>query len=448
MRKVKLIAALAVIVFMGTQTSCKKDIELINDLRNKPVHLQGTFSPTYGMPLGTASMSMKDLLGMFNDIGDYVIIDSASDFVIIHYADTIETTFDIDDSKGARTKAAYVYRRTMSGGTDFDIFRDIEFLPEGDDSLMVQHLLLRLGARVKPVLSTASAALLAQADISVYYDDIHIMYRAFDGTQDEFDIDIDSIGIPLDSLANENFLGTYQVLFDSLDVSEIINSRPTEISYSFRFNIAVNDPLQALSMASYLTDELGMVGVNLVADFSVDFPISLYVNNLQFNTSLDLSGANINFSEVEMIDSLSFDSALVIMRISNGLPLGLQLNGDFMKDGQSIGTAFSGSPIYLNPAQIGVNSGVTFGSNTYYTSVNPVTSDVRLSLTADDFDLINQADSLRLNITVATSHDFDGPIDVAKPCVTIKGNDALKIDLRARVKPRVNVDIPIFSLGD
>lgn len=413
-------------------TSCEKIVGDL-DFLDHDFEVQGTISPTLGVPVAHGSISVYDILQMVQ-VTEAEIEYTDDGIVTIVYDTVIKHTAIIDNGSVSKSRK-YSHRKgaskgdivhnyvdtthnSIQGAIKIDIFDNIDSTLNGA-SIEVDSLLVSLGAYAKAVAREGALEAMQACHVGVFYDSLYIIAVGKSGNTER--INLPNV-IPVDSLIE----GQYLKLFDKEDIGYIINMRPVEIRYGVRMNIAFEAEFYNtdITAGQFVADSIGIDSVNITADIEVAFPISTSINNLSYNTDLRLN-TSIDF------DKLTIDSSMLILTCDNGLPLYLDINATLMnvdtltQNTTLLSTLLDPSPTTLAGAPVGLDA---MG---HYTAVGKSHSELRIPITATVYNDLLNANAIRIEAILNTSQTGDA----IKKRVAIKSSDMLDIMVTAKIKP-------------
>ena len=407
-------------------TSCLKDGLNDFDALKHPMSFHGTINPTLGVPVGSGTMTIHDILNMVQESESYVEVTEQGILSIV-YDTTMSWSFDIDDSKkgghnGAKDNDSNIYtaRNTIKGSVSFDLFKNIEELDGAE--MEVDSLKLNILAFVKATARPGSQEALDSLHVNVYYDSLGIVVTGKGGKT--WSTVLPNV-VYIDSLIN----GQYIRLFDDADISDAINLRPERIDYCARMNIGFTSAFFAsagITENQFVADSIGVKHVDIDADIKVDFPVSAYINNFSYETDIE-------FTPSFNLGDLHIDSSAIFMQCENEIPLSLTLRAQLIDS--------TGTPLcdLLNPTVTpieGAQVALDPVSNLYVSS-RASSSLVEIPITTSVFDNLLKTHGIRLTAGLNTS-DTGNP---TRKRVTIKDDNYLKVRLWAKVNPSYDLDM-------
>ena len=464
MNKRILMVGVAIVALLFT--SCRKeDMELLKH----GYRVQGEVSPSFEVPVSSGEMTLDDLLTKLGgSLDGYVTNDTVITF---KYEMLLSDTIDVG---GMMTTPATATKRSghkplpSKTGTPLiekdtliqyslpiDFFSQVDLLQENDIS--IGHLWLNLDALVQGFCpENVRTSLQKYCWISM--DSLAVQYDGKHGHQD-FGV------VPEASILINDITADNRLAFDSVNLADIINSLPTQITVMFRMHLFVDedfatDGLGSLENITYfqeLLDSLKMTRLVYGANIGVNLPFEIHIGALAYSYQLDFgqqSGTGQNESVLDQIDgiltdalgegSITLDSSAltVILRFNNGIPLNIDLTGTLLDaNGMPLLDA-NGLPLMLlagdriASAQTAPVPGTTGVSQ----AVAPTRSEIAVELTMAQAKQFLSASSLRLDMLMTT----DGT-----DSKRIRRTDNLKMDLLVKINPNIKIDyeVPLFREG-
>lgn len=407
-------------------SSCLKDGFNDFDALNHDMVFHGVVSPTLGVPIGEGSATVYDMLNMVQL--STASLEVGNDSVMtLTYDTTLTTQIDLSNSSkgrhGSKSDVVHVSRNTIEGAVAVDLFDNITLLNEADlevDSLLV-YLKAHLKASTEDSIRTINA--LQHFHVQVYYDQLRISVLGKDeNTYNILSLD-DSIPV-VDILKGEDI-----VLFNNIDISNIINKRPKEIRYSARMNIAFESEFFAtlgVSEDEFVADSIGVNLVDVTTDLKARFPISAYFNNIQYETDID-------FTHSIHLDDLSIDSSMLYLECDNGIPLALDIRASFIDNNNNE------MCVVLNSTVQGAQ--VNYVNNRYIATQHTV-SVLEIPVDKTVYEALLNTTKIRLNAGLSTA-DVSSHHHVA-----IRANDRIKLKVYAKLKPTYTLDYELGGNND
>ena len=430
MKKLSIFLVLASLLM----TSCLKDgFNDFNALKY-PMSFHGEVSPTLGVPIGSGSATIFDMLQMVQISYAKMEVDSRGILTIV-YDTSMPWHVDFDNSKGtkgggAKSDIVHIARSSIAGSVAIDLFDNMTFLDT--TQIEVDSLLVYFRAYLKAEANDSALAMMDKYHVHVYYDSLYIDVLGHDNQLYHI---YPSANTASDSIPIENLIaGQYITLFNNTDISAAINHRPKEIHYGARMNIAFEAAFFAstISENEFVADSIGVTAIDMNGDIKVRFPVSAYIDNLRYQT-------DINFEPSFRLDDLIIDSSMIYLDCQNGIPMSLLVSAQFVDANDVVlcdilnptVTVVEGAEVALNPA------------TNLYTATNPKQTLVQVPITKPVFEALLNTKKIRLMAGLNTSPTGD-PV---RNRVSIQGNDKLNLRVWAKLKPEYTLDIDLGGNG-
>jgi hypothetical protein len=407
-------------------SSCLKDGFNDFDALNHDLVFHGVVNPTLGVPIGQGSATVFDMLNMVQL--STASMEIGNDSVMTLTYDTIlNTQIDLSNSSksrhGSKSDVVYVSRNSIEGAVAIDLFDNITLLDEADlevDSLLV-YLKAHLKASTEDSIRTINA--LQHFHVQVYYDQLRIsVLGKDDNLYNILSLD-DSIPV-VDILQGEDI-----ILFNNVDISNMINKRPKEIRYSARMNIAFESEFFAvlgISEDEFVADSIGVNLVDITADLKARFPISAYFNNIQYETDID-------FTHSVHLDDLSIDSSMLYLECENGIPMALDIRASFIDNNNNEICVVLDSTIH---------GAVVNQVNNRYIATQPFVTVLGIPVDKTVYEALLNTTKIRLKAGLSTA-------DVSSHHrVAIRANDKINLKVYAKLKPTYTLDYELGGNND
>lgn len=415
-------------------TSCLKDGFNDFEALNHPMSFQGTVNPTLGVPIGSGSATIFDILKMVQvsyarmEVNEMGIITIAYDTTASWHLDIANSKKDHSQPKSS--DIVHVARNSISGSVLIDLFDNIDILDNAE--LEVDSLKVFLGAYIKAQAREGALETMDSFHVHVYYDSLYINVV---GQDDQlYSVLQINDSIPIDSLIE----GEYIVLFNNTDISSHINKRPKEVRYGARMNIAFEAAFFASNITEneFVADSIGITSCDIDADIKVSFPVSAYISNLSYETDIE-------FSPSIELGNMAIDSSMIYIECINGIPLELLVQAKFVDENDNELCNIFGP----EPDTIAVLPGALVALNpetNLYTAVTPSQNIIQVPITESVFNDLKKTKKIRLKAGLSSS-DLNPPI---QPRVAIRAEDKLNLRVWAKLKPSYNLDLGFGSEGD
>lgn len=409
-------------------TSCLKDGFNDFEALQHGMAINGTVSPTLGVPIGIGSATIYDMLKMVQISSASMEVDDRG-IITIAYDTVASWHLDLESEKGSRAKDAdivHIARNQISGSVAIDLFDNLHILD--DAAIEVDSLLVYVKTYVKAEANSNAMQAMQDYHVHVYYDQLNlsvvgqdnVVYPVYpDATTSADSISIDQL-----------IAGQYVTIFNNTDISNAINKRPKELRYSARMNIAFEAAFFSATMSEneFVADSIGVKSVDIDGDIKVRFPVSAYLNDLSYQT-------DINFTPSFHLDDLVIDSSMLYMECQNGIPMSLLIRAQFV-DGNDqvlcdildpVQTEVAGADVELNP------------TTNLYTSVGAKQTLIQIPITKEVFDNLLETKKIRINVKLNTTPT--GNPDRKR--VSIQADDKLQLRVWAKLRPNYELNYEI-----
>ncbi|MBP5190468.1 MAG: hypothetical protein J6031_06095 [Bacteroidales bacterium] len=417
-------------------TSCLKDGFKDFEALQHGMTISGTVSPVLGVPIGEGSATIYDMLKMVQISYATMEVDSRG-IITLAYDTNMQWHVDLQDGKGSGpnpkdNEIVYVSRNSISGNVAIDLFNNMQILNEAD--IEVDSLLVYLRTYIKAQANPNTLQAMETYHVHVYYDQLtisvvgqdNVVYPVYPAPGTASD------SIPIDNLV----AGEYITIFNNTDISSAINKRPKEIQYSARMNIAFEAAFFAtagISENQFVADSIGMQSVDIDGDIKVKFPVSAYLNNLNYQT-------DISFTPSFHLNDLVVDSSMLYLDCQNGLPLSLLIRAQFVDENDQVlcdilnpvQTEVTGADVALNP------------ETNLYTATTPKQTLIEIPVTRDVFEDLLETRKIRISAEMSTSPTND-PV---RNRVSIQATDRLQLRVWAKLRPTYNLNFELGSNGN
>lgn len=445
-----LIAAVAMLF-----ASCGKD----KDLLTHGIVVRGVLSPDFQIPLAYGEMNLDDLLTKFGGEMDAYITDD--DVITFTYSysqsDHLEVggmiatpaakTPIVPMHKPLATKDDYLVSQDTVFEYTFpiDFFSQVDILQESN--IKLKEVLLNGLATVRGDCPDNVRDQLRQY-VSARIDSLYIQYVDRYGNARDFGV------IEGSELETNDLTATNQFPIVA-NLAQIINDLPQEISVGFRLHVDVeedflNNNIQNVQGFTELLDSLKMTTLDYSVDVDLKLPFEVQIGQLGYAFDVDLNQGDGEVSNIlDQIDStisaffgensgLSDETALyVILRLKNGIPLNLNLDGRMLdENGLTVLNFIDTTVPSAQTQQVAGMPGVYEAS-----ASTPI--DIEVPLNLDDARKFLSASQLKLTLGLTT----DG-ID-ADQYNRVKRSDNLEMKVFIRLNPQmdINWDVPGLENG-
>jgi len=355
-----------------------------------------------------------------------------------------------------KSSTPYITRDTIFTYTlpiDFFDKAEVQSLVDGD--LSIHELRLDIDAVLQghcpPNVDSA-----LRAYVTARFDSVTIQYTSHDNQTSTF------TGFADQSLELDDIIAGGTLSFDSINLAEIVNSMPRELTVGLRLHIDVDSGLvldnlnniltdtSAITSFNALLDSLKMTSIDIGANITAKLPFEVRIGSLPYSYDLELNGDSANTSEGSIFDALdstltrllgegavNIDSSKVtaFIKFSNGIPLELTLAGSLVdENGMETEVLFASQKI------ASAITGPVEGRPGVVQAVRDSTTLVELPLTVEQLDKLTQASKLRLHLLLATPDFSTDP-----SYKMVKRDDYLKIKMMVRLDPSIQIDMPLFE---
>lgn len=433
MKRTLLIVLAAVAVLFS---SCRpEDLELLKH----PIHIQGSVTPTYGVPIGNAEVTLNELLDMLSASNDQIgdLIDPESDIIVLNYSAQMADTINAVSGKGRKGPAPKA-SDDLSIDTVLTYPMDITFFDEASDildaGLAIDHLWLTLSLDYYGICEPSSAQQLEQY-VTAVFDSLTITYVDHNEIQHEF------TNFAFTPQYINNILEHHLVTFDSVDMAEIINAMPRRVTASirFRFNIdpafVFSDPNMMNGNFQSTLANMQMTRLVYDANMNVSLPFNIKIGELPYEFDIALTSEDgTPFDVDEYLDKLpegvdaDLNDSYINLYFDNSIPLNFILGAALVNEtGETLADLIGNDTVAA--AQLTPNP----VDPTFFEAAGPTTSLVRAKLNMEKIRKLKQAKSIRLRLRLNTGDKF----------ISIRRSDSMKIRITLQVSPEASVDIPV-----
>ena len=373
-------------------TSCYKEGDF--DALNNPIRVEA--DPAIGLPLINADINVEKLLGLFEEDDAFVSFDE-NGCIIVSYGDSMSTTLNLSSKSGTPdTKIHDTVRQGLEGEFEIDFFENME---DGDQTFSIGDVLLSLECNSRTEIQ----------DIPIAFRNIRLYMIFPDGTEELFTDEIDAIQL-------NNLYNNRRTILDAIDMSALINRRPTKFRYTLDLE---------LYMSQLRQEDLNNFPESVDLDFFYSISMRLagrtpkinFLDTLDFNLNLDLEDIEIGNSKF-------------VLELNNGLPLEFDLKLDFVDENHNYVETFfatEGGTYHIASANVDDN-GLT-------TTSTPCR--VNIPFSTDKIEKINTAKHILMSVSFATK-------DNGSKEVAIQKDDHLGLRLGAVLNPVLSTE---FDLG-
>lgn len=428
----------AVVIGTLTTVSCLRDDDL--DILRHPIHIEGSLSPNYALPVASGQMSFNDLLAnLSSDFTGY--IEANNEVLTVKwdgvYSDTIYPLSNYIAKSTPRPMPkdeTYLYEKdtTISQSIPIPLFDNADLEQLANSSLAIKELWVNLtvAARGEPAS--------VMEHITASYSEMLVTYVDRNGVTRQFD--------PLTSVTEvevENLREGLHVEYDSINLASIVNSYPRQIDVSFRFNLKVKSSIQYIDWESYsfaqMLDTLRMARLIYSIGANVRVPFDINMGHFSYTYDLDLGDGTSDFNLDSIVgkihDSLhvNVDSLKLMLDFYNHIPVDLKVDAQMLDaDGHTQTHLFDNQTIRagklheMHPPYRGS-----------YRAYDTTHTRVPAMLTNHDVENIKQWRTLRLKVGLYSNDQF----------VVIRREDYLRIRASLQAAVAANFNIPVTENG-
>ena len=336
-KKALLLLPLFIITLLS---SCLRadDWDMINSLigGDVDVEIHASGSPTLGLPIAQTELSIEDLIASIDE--DYTHYLTADDELTIVFDTTLSGIIRSTNSSPRAhaqwlpahkdSPILYSVDTTLDYSLDIDLFNDLTLDDHLNYDAHLGHLWLSLVGNVIADADPAVRQRLASGSVSAIIDSLVITYTDHNGQLHTVD------GIHIDPIEMVDIFNGTQLALHDIDLSDIIDAQPSNITAAVRLTLNIHQDIlhEDLSNINF-NDLLSLLELNSIAydaNLSLRFPLGLNINYLTYADTVDISEIGIDQLQIAL-DSLQAQSinitpreATLVMKINNGLPLGLR----------------------------------------------------------------------------------------------------------------------------
>jgi len=204
--------------------------------------------------------------------------------------------------------------------------------------------------------------------------------------EDSVDIDLDAVTLSYPSAPTERDKNaTFTVDKNNSDFPELISMPPEKIR--FGGSAVMNPDGNTGTRDNYIFGDSRFLG-----DLEIEVPVELRLNNLQFADTVDNPLEEDDFSD-SPLDPKDIKELKILLNIENGFPLGISLSVSLFNSATNSVLSTISAPGILEPAPVDATGKVS----------GPAQCETEISLTADFWKLIYDADKMIFSITLVTT---------------------------------------------
>lgn len=446
MKKSVLFAAVGAALML--MTSCIKDDDL--ELLRHPIHVQGSVSPVFGVPLASGEMTLNDLLSnMSNTFSGY--IDDTATIITFLYEDSLSGTTGSTSKyipkrplTEAKTGTWLTKDTVIEQAVPIDFFDQVQFL----DELEVGHLWVDLQVGVRGTYQNDDASL--NDKLRVAFKHVKLKYTDYRGTVRDFlpEDFLDSVGF--EQLANWHYKS-----YDTVDMASTINNRPKQIVVSMTMSLSLNTSvINSTSIQDstllQIINKVKMMQLDYKARVKVRMPFQVSLKKIYYDYTLDIGDgmASINFDSIlnSINEGLHADvtGAEFTLAVRNGIPLNLSMQAHFLNENDNyITSLFSGGDTIVEHAPLQVLEYDALG-RPYIYKANGMTDvqNLTVKLRKSKLEQIKRAKKLKVGVSMTSPK-----INNKNVIVAVHRTDKMAMKAIMKVSPTVNADIAITENG-
>lgn len=431
--KKRLFVLSAIAVLLAGLSSCLRSDDW--ELLKHPIHVQGQIEPNMGAPIAHGTVTINDVLHMFNNT--YTgMIDPDEDILTIDFESNRSDSILAKSIAGSGTKSPFLSKDTLiTYGVDITLFDKVTLQDIVNGNININHLWLTFNAEIWGDCPD-TVRHLVQRYVHAYYDSLTVKYTDYNYQEHIFN------GIPLTSMSFDNVLTHETLDFDSVDLAEIVNSMPRHVQVSFRFRFELDNSIFNEDLAelyfNQLLDSIWLTKIYYNTHVRVAFPFEIEIDNLPYAFDVDLGDGLSQVDIDAILDSIGeglevdLKDSYLTLGFDNGIPLDLTIAATLIDDhGLPIGGPRFTETIKSAPT-------VPLPSDpSAYESSGTTHSQVKIHADANFLRDLRRSKKIRFNLIMATCDKH----------VTIKHSDFLDIKVYLQLHPSASIDIPVTDNG-
>ena len=402
------------------------------ELLRHPVHVQGTLDPNFGTPIAYGEVTINDVLHMFN--GDYTgLLDPEDDVLTINFegegSDSILAS-SLISKQGGQKGVFMASDTTISYGVDITLFDNVTLQEILDGNISINHLWLDFAVDIHGDCPDT-----VREDVSRYvhavFDSLVVNYTDHNGVEHTFP------GLSMEPIPFDSVLVNKHLQYDSIDLSEIVNSMPRHVKVSFRFRFALDDYLFSEDLAdSYFSqtlDSIKMTKIYYDAKIKVAFPFEVSIGALPYSFDVDLGDGLSQVDFDAFFDSIGegvemdLKDSYLTLGFTNGIPLTLGLGGTLLDANDMPLMALFADTI------ASARTAPSPDDATAQVAVEGTRSQVTVAMNKQRLQLLRDARKIRFDMLMTTG----------KKHVIVRRSDYLKIKVYLKLHPAAEIDIPV-----
>lgn len=388
-------------------SSCVKSDDF--DALNHDIEIRGEYHPSLGFPVGSCSMNMGELLGIWQTTLCKIEFDE-NDLLVIKYDTSMHGTFNFSSAKGHKSNAKsedalFTITKPFSGELPLDLFNNIQTL----EHLDFDNVYLTLETFIKGYSHNSNILqMLERYNMQVDLDNIKITII---GDQSSNVIDIAPLTISA-LMAGENIR-----LLDPSDPNASLNRflalKPNKIQYSMNMNVhfysatleRIISEGGSVSPESYVNDSITLDSISTLTHVSANFPLKVK-GFVDYTMNMDLPFDGVEESLSILRDKIDFgDSSYLALRFVNGIPMDFTMTDTLIDELGNIIT-MNGEPIHLyNTSQTikGATTKDLYTGGVHYTVADqPSETIMKVPINEKNLNVLLKARKMKLGIRINT----------------------------------------------
>lgn len=423
---------LLLLVVCFTMTSCLKDGFKDFEAFDHDWVIEGDVNPSLGIPIGCGSASIHDLLSMFQETESFVEVDDNGLITLSYSVDTL-ISIDVEDSKKPAKGSskdgdiAHCSRYPFSGSYPVDLFENMHIFDTTD--IEVDSILVNLASDIIAIAKPNAQQEFEKYHVHIYFDSLYINIKGQDGLI--YQVYFNNNRISIDTILT----GEHIVLFDNTDISVAVNKRITELYYGGCLNVAFESEFfgTTISDNQFVADSIGITRFDIDAHLDLRFPISAYIDNLAYETDI-----NVN-SSFEAKD-FTVDSSHLYFDFYNGIPFALNISAKLIDSLDNEMCNIIQDNTIINGAKIGRNPNIPGR----YIAVDTTNSRVDILVDRVVWDALQRTRKVHVKVRMSTSRTSG----IDRPLVAIRDSDKLDFKLWGLIKPNIPLNYDLTGSND
>lgn len=431
-------------------TSCLKDGD--KEILNHPVHVQGEFEPSFGVPLTSGQWNIDNLLNMSGtDYEQY--LDMSSDVLTFIYDTTISGNMATTSSSARvpsrrphslRAKsgdAPWVNKdTTMNFNIMLDIYDEESMNTFFESDLALDSVGLNITLFMQSICTDHEVDSMLRRFATTTIDSLVITYVDANGYIRHLP------AVSMQTITLHQLLDGQTVNISGINLAEAVNNRARSINVFYRFRFQISNDIFAGDITTTPFDKLIDFTDNMTVDYNADLhlsiPLMVRISNLVFSDTIKINkqestntGTGDNNENNINLDSLlngglslELDSSFFTLTLENGMPLSLTLSADLLDENGNVLTSLANNE-NISAAQIS-----PMGIHNVYHATSTTKSTVRILLTDNQLQSFKSANSILLNFGLQSAEG---------KYVAIKRSDLLRIKAKILARVHASLDVEI-----